>query len=142
MRLTELGLETVVASRVSLPALRFCRGRLGLRGRARNAGSSRTKPQPTSQVYPLLPGVSTIRIHGLCLAFPAPENATVHVSDIQELCVRVVDKVSSHLLKVPSLLMRRDRGNGVSVGALSSCPLLFQSWVLSPCTPPQVASSP
>ncbi|KAM7132898.1 nuclear pore membrane glycoprotein 210 isoform 2-T2 [Molossus nigricans] len=44
-------------------------------------------------VHPLLPGTSTIMIHDLCLAFPAPARADVHVSDIQELYVRVVDKV-------------------------------------------------
>ncbi|XP_073087206.1 nuclear pore membrane glycoprotein 210 isoform X1 [Manis javanica] len=44
-------------------------------------------------VQPLLPGSSTIMIHDLCLAFPAPAKADVYVSDIQELYVRVVDKV-------------------------------------------------
>ncbi|XP_053774500.1 nuclear pore membrane glycoprotein 210 isoform X3 [Desmodus rotundus] len=44
-------------------------------------------------VHPLLPGTSTIMIHDLCLAFPAPAKAVVYVSDIQELYVRVVDKV-------------------------------------------------
>nr|XP_045371334.1 nuclear pore membrane glycoprotein 210 [Camelus bactrianus] len=44
-------------------------------------------------VHPLLPGTSTIMIHDLCLAFPAPAKADVYVSDIQELYVRVVDKV-------------------------------------------------
>ncbi|XP_004581422.2 nuclear pore membrane glycoprotein 210 [Ochotona princeps] len=44
-------------------------------------------------VHPLLPGSSTIMIHDLCLAFPAPAKAIVHVSDIHELYVRVVDKV-------------------------------------------------
>uniref|UniRef100_A0A8C4M890 Nucleoporin 210 n=1 Tax=Equus asinus asinus TaxID=83772 RepID=A0A8C4M890_EQUAS len=44
-------------------------------------------------VRPLLPGTSTIMIHDLCLAFPAPAKAAVYVSDIQELYVRVVDKV-------------------------------------------------
>uniref|UniRef100_A0A7N5KGU2 Nucleoporin 210 n=2 Tax=Ailuropoda melanoleuca TaxID=9646 RepID=A0A7N5KGU2_AILME len=44
-------------------------------------------------VHPLLPGMSTIMIHDLCLAFPAPAKADVYVSDIQELYVRVVDKV-------------------------------------------------
>uniref|UniRef100_A0A452UL49 Nucleoporin 210 n=1 Tax=Ursus maritimus TaxID=29073 RepID=A0A452UL49_URSMA len=48
---------------------------------------------PTLQVHPLLPGMSTIMIHDLCLAFPAPAKADVYVSDIQELYVRVVDKV-------------------------------------------------
>ncbi|XP_030872673.1 nuclear pore membrane glycoprotein 210-like [Leptonychotes weddellii] len=37
--------------------------------------------------------MSTIMIHDLCLAFPAPAKADVYVSDIQELYVRVVDKV-------------------------------------------------
>ncbi|XP_046538871.1 nuclear pore membrane glycoprotein 210 [Equus quagga] len=44
-------------------------------------------------VRPLLPGTSTIMIHDLCLAFPAPAKAAVYISDIQELYVRVVDKV-------------------------------------------------
>ncbi|XP_058422644.1 nuclear pore membrane glycoprotein 210-like isoform X2 [Diceros bicornis minor] len=44
-------------------------------------------------VHPLRPGTSTIMIHDLCLAFPAPAKAAVHVSDIRELYVRVVDKV-------------------------------------------------
>ncbi|XP_039742517.1 nuclear pore membrane glycoprotein 210 isoform X2 [Pteropus medius] len=47
----------------------------------------------SAMVHPLLPGTSTIMIHDLCLAFPAPAKADVHVSDIQELYVRVVDKV-------------------------------------------------
>lgn len=34
-------------------------------------------------------------IHDLCLAFPAPAEAEIHVSDIQEVYVRVVDKVSA-----------------------------------------------
>nr|AAH52468.1 Nup210 protein [Mus musculus] len=44
-------------------------------------------------VHPLLPGSSTVMVHDLCLAFPAPAKAIIHVSDIQELYVRVVDKV-------------------------------------------------
>ncbi|XP_017690370.1 PREDICTED: nuclear pore membrane glycoprotein 210 [Lepidothrix coronata] len=44
-------------------------------------------------VQPLLPGSVTVMIHDLCLAFPAPAKAEIHVSDIQELYVRVVDKV-------------------------------------------------
>ncbi|XP_008586054.1 PREDICTED: nuclear pore membrane glycoprotein 210 [Galeopterus variegatus] len=44
-------------------------------------------------VYPLLPGSSTIMIHDLCLVFPAPAKAVIYVSDIQELYIRVVDKV-------------------------------------------------
>lgn len=47
------------------------------------------------QVQPLLPGSVTVMIHDLCLAFPAPAEAEIHVSDIQELYVRVVDKVSA-----------------------------------------------
>ncbi|KAF6120710.1 nucleoporin 210 [Phyllostomus discolor] len=47
----------------------------------------------SAMVHPLLPGTSTIMIHDLCLAFPAPAKAVVYVSDIQELYVRVVDKV-------------------------------------------------
>ncbi|KAM9533500.1 nuclear pore membrane glycoprotein 210 isoform 1-T1 [Guaruba guarouba] len=44
-------------------------------------------------VHPLLPGSVTVMIHDLCLAFPAPAKAEISVSDIQELYVRVVDKV-------------------------------------------------
>ncbi|XP_036204850.1 nuclear pore membrane glycoprotein 210 isoform X4 [Myotis myotis] len=47
----------------------------------------------SAMVYPLFPGTSTIMIHDLCLAFPAPAKVDVYVSDIQELYVRVVDKV-------------------------------------------------
>ncbi|KAL6076745.1 hypothetical protein STEG23_017626, partial [Scotinomys teguina] len=46
-----------------------------------------------AMVHPLLPGSSTVMVHDLCLAFPAPAKAVIHVSDIQELYVRVVDKV-------------------------------------------------
>ncbi|XP_027957444.1 nuclear pore membrane glycoprotein 210 [Eumetopias jubatus] len=46
-----------------------------------------------AMVHPLLPGMSAIMIHDLCLAFPAPAKADVYVSDIQKLYVRVVDKV-------------------------------------------------
>ncbi|XP_016796005.3 nuclear pore membrane glycoprotein 210 isoform X2 [Pan troglodytes] len=46
-----------------------------------------------AMVHPLLPGSSTIMIHDLCLVFPAPAKAIVYVSDIQELYIRVVDKV-------------------------------------------------
>uniref|UniRef100_A0A8C0JD59 Nucleoporin 210 n=1 Tax=Chelonoidis abingdonii TaxID=106734 RepID=A0A8C0JD59_CHEAB len=44
-------------------------------------------------VYPLFPGALTLMIHDLCLTFPAPAKAEIYVSDIQELYVRVVDKV-------------------------------------------------
>uniref|UniRef100_A0A8D1VQ39 BIG2 domain-containing protein n=1 Tax=Sus scrofa TaxID=9823 RepID=A0A8D1VQ39_PIG len=46
-----------------------------------------------AMVHPLLPGTTTIMIHDLCLAFPAPAKAAVYISDIQELYIRVVDKV-------------------------------------------------
>uniref|UniRef100_A0A8C0VXY7 Nucleoporin 210 n=1 Tax=Cyanistes caeruleus TaxID=156563 RepID=A0A8C0VXY7_CYACU len=49
--------------------------------------------QSIALVQPLLPGSVTVMIHDLCLAFPAPAEAKIHVSDIQELYVRVVDKV-------------------------------------------------
>lgn len=49
-------------------------------------------------MHPLLPGTATVMIHDLCLAFPAPAKAAVYVSDIQELYIRVVDKVSVSLL--------------------------------------------
>nr|XP_020466290.1 nuclear pore membrane glycoprotein 210 [Monopterus albus] len=47
----------------------------------------------TAQVSPIHPGVVKVMVHDLCLAFPAPAKATVHVSDILEVYVRVVDKV-------------------------------------------------
>uniref|UniRef100_A0A4W6EQI1 Nucleoporin 210 n=1 Tax=Lates calcarifer TaxID=8187 RepID=A0A4W6EQI1_LATCA len=49
--------------------------------------------QGTAQVSPVHPGVVKVMVHDLCLAFPAPAKATVHVSDILEVYVRVVDKV-------------------------------------------------
>lgn len=47
-----------------------------------------------AQVTPMHSGVVKVMVHDLCLAFPAPAKATVHVSDILEVYVRVVDKVS------------------------------------------------
>lgn len=47
-----------------------------------------------AQVSPVYPGEVKVMVHDLCLAFPAPATATVHVSDILEVYVRVVDKVS------------------------------------------------
>uniref|UniRef100_A0A8C6Q1T9 Nucleoporin 210 n=1 Tax=Nothobranchius furzeri TaxID=105023 RepID=A0A8C6Q1T9_NOTFU len=49
--------------------------------------------QGTVQVSPVHPGMVNVMVHDLCLAFPAPAVATVHVSDILEVNVRVVDKV-------------------------------------------------
>ncbi|XP_047462867.1 nuclear pore membrane glycoprotein 210 isoform X2 [Mugil cephalus] len=49
--------------------------------------------QSTAQVSPIHPGMVSVMVHDLCLAFPAPAKATVHVSDILEVYVRVVDKV-------------------------------------------------
>ncbi|XP_044881226.1 nuclear pore membrane glycoprotein 210 [Mauremys mutica] len=49
--------------------------------------------QGIALVYPLFPGTLTLMIHDLCLTFPAPAKAEIYVSDIQELYVRVVDKV-------------------------------------------------
>lgn len=52
-------------------------------------------------------------IHDLCLAFPAPARADVYVSDIQELYVRVVDKVSGSFLWRPlCCLTGTERGCG------------------------------
>lgn len=42
----------------------------------------------------MLPGSATVMIHDLCLAFPDPAKVEIYVSDIRELYVRVVDKVS------------------------------------------------
>lgn len=47
----------------------------------------------TAQVVPLRPGMVKVMVHDLCLAFPAPAKAKVHVSDILMVFVRVVDKV-------------------------------------------------
>ncbi|XP_067096636.1 nuclear pore membrane glycoprotein 210 isoform X1 [Osmerus mordax] len=47
----------------------------------------------TAEVVPVQAGVVQVMIHDLCLAFPAPAMATVQVSDILEVYVRVVDKV-------------------------------------------------
>uniref|UniRef100_A0AAR2KHH1 BIG2 domain-containing protein n=1 Tax=Pygocentrus nattereri TaxID=42514 RepID=A0AAR2KHH1_PYGNA len=44
-------------------------------------------------VVPMRPGVLQVMVHDLCLTFPAPATATVHISDILEVYVRVVDKV-------------------------------------------------
>uniref|UniRef100_A0A8C6NDG7 Uncharacterized protein n=1 Tax=Melopsittacus undulatus TaxID=13146 RepID=A0A8C6NDG7_MELUD len=49
--------------------------------------------QGIALVHPLLPGSVTVMIHDLCLAFPATAKAEIYVSDIQELYIRVVDKV-------------------------------------------------
>ncbi|XP_029011071.1 nuclear pore membrane glycoprotein 210 [Betta splendens] len=49
--------------------------------------------QGTAQVAPVHPGVVKVMVHDLCLPFPEPAKATVHVSDILEVYVRVVDKV-------------------------------------------------
>lgn len=47
----------------------------------------------TAEVTPLHSGTVKVVVHDLCLAFPAPAKSTVHVSDILEVYVRVVDKV-------------------------------------------------
>uniref|UniRef100_A0A4W3I726 Nucleoporin 210 n=1 Tax=Callorhinchus milii TaxID=7868 RepID=A0A4W3I726_CALMI len=49
--------------------------------------------QSVAQVRPIHPGLLTVMIHDLCLAFLGPAKAEVHVSDILELYIRVVDKV-------------------------------------------------
>lgn len=49
--------------------------------------------QRTAEVAPVHSGVVKVMVHDLCLAFPAPAQSTVHVSDILEVYVRVVDKV-------------------------------------------------
>ncbi|XP_038668645.1 nuclear pore membrane glycoprotein 210 [Scyliorhinus canicula] len=49
--------------------------------------------QAIAQVHPMHPGILTVLVHDLCLAFLGPARAEVHVSDILELYVRVVDKV-------------------------------------------------
>ncbi|XP_068163279.1 nuclear pore membrane glycoprotein 210 [Antennarius striatus] len=49
--------------------------------------------QRTVQVSPVHLGEVKVIVHDLCLAFQAPATASVHVSDILEVYVRVVDKV-------------------------------------------------
>ncbi|XP_041954056.1 nuclear pore membrane glycoprotein 210 [Alosa sapidissima] len=49
--------------------------------------------QGTAEVVPKQPGSLQVMVHDLCLAFPAPATAAVHISDILEVYVRVVDKV-------------------------------------------------
>ncbi|XP_002667606.3 nuclear pore membrane glycoprotein 210 [Danio rerio] len=49
--------------------------------------------QGIAQVVPLQAGVLQVMVHDLCLTFPSPAKATVHISDILEVYVRVVDKV-------------------------------------------------
>ncbi|TRY98564.1 hypothetical protein DNTS_005269, partial [Danionella cerebrum] len=49
--------------------------------------------QGTAQVVPLQPGLLQLKVHDLCLTFPSPATATIHVSDILEVHIRVVDKV-------------------------------------------------
>uniref|UniRef100_A0AAV2M0I1 BIG2 domain-containing protein n=1 Tax=Knipowitschia caucasica TaxID=637954 RepID=A0AAV2M0I1_KNICA len=47
----------------------------------------------TAELKPLHSGTVKVMVHDLCLASPAPVKSTVHVSDILEVYVRVVDKV-------------------------------------------------
>ncbi|XP_028309349.1 nuclear pore membrane glycoprotein 210 isoform X2 [Gouania willdenowi] len=47
----------------------------------------------TAQVSPVHLGTVNVMVHDLCVAFPAPAKATVHVAGILEVYVRVVDKV-------------------------------------------------
>ncbi|KAA0706727.1 Nuclear pore membrane glycoprotein 210 [Triplophysa tibetana] len=49
--------------------------------------------QGIAQVVPLQAGVLQVMVHDLCLTFPSPAIATVHIADILEVVVRVVDKV-------------------------------------------------
>ncbi|XP_061908725.1 nuclear pore membrane glycoprotein 210 isoform X1 [Entelurus aequoreus] len=49
--------------------------------------------QRTAQVAPLHPGEVQVMVHDLCLASPSAVAASVHVSDILEVNLRVVDKV-------------------------------------------------
>ncbi|XP_027875440.1 nuclear pore membrane glycoprotein 210 [Xiphophorus couchianus] len=46
-----------------------------------------------ARVSPVRTGTVSVMVHDLCLAFPAPAKSIVHVSDILEVNVRVVDKV-------------------------------------------------
>lgn len=46
-------------------------------------------------MVPTQAGVLQVMVHDLCLTFPSPAIATVHIADILEVVVRVVDKVSA-----------------------------------------------
>lgn len=83
------------------------------------------------QVHPLFPGTSTIMVHDLCLTFPAPAKADIYVSDIQELYVRVVDKVSGSLSADSQTLAKC-----CGCGRLFPCALLFPL-VLCPSSRPE-----
>nr|XP_061802177.1 nuclear pore membrane glycoprotein 210-like [Nerophis lumbriciformis] len=49
--------------------------------------------QRAAQIAPIQAGVVQVIVHDLCLALPSTAKATVHVSDILEVNLRVVDKV-------------------------------------------------
>ncbi|XP_077577964.1 nuclear pore membrane glycoprotein 210 isoform X2 [Stigmatopora nigra] len=49
--------------------------------------------QGAAQINPIQAGVVKVIVHDLCLALPSTANAMVHVSDILEVNLRVVDKV-------------------------------------------------
>ncbi|KAJ8016202.1 hypothetical protein DPEC_G00004740 [Dallia pectoralis] len=49
--------------------------------------------QGSAEVVPVQPGLVQVMVHDLCLAFPAPATASIHVSNVMEVYVRVVDKV-------------------------------------------------
>ncbi|XP_051914460.1 nuclear pore membrane glycoprotein 210-like isoform X2 [Hippocampus zosterae] len=49
--------------------------------------------QGTAQIAPIHPGVVQVMVHDLCLASPSTAKATVYVSEILEVNLRVVDKV-------------------------------------------------
>ncbi|XP_072774448.1 nuclear pore membrane glycoprotein 210-like [Taeniopygia guttata] len=49
--------------------------------------------QGIALVQPLLPGSVTVMIQDLCLAFPAPAEAEIHVSDIQEFTCKLLARL-------------------------------------------------
>uniref|UniRef100_A0AAY5EBC3 BIG2 domain-containing protein n=1 Tax=Electrophorus electricus TaxID=8005 RepID=A0AAY5EBC3_ELEEL len=66
----------------------------GVQVRSPSSVSQATLVRVTKQcVVPLRPGVLQVMVHDLCLTFPAPATVMVHISDILEVYVRVVDKV-------------------------------------------------
>ena len=81
-------------------------------------------------MHPLLPGTATVMIHDLCLAFPAPAKADVYVSDIQELYIRVVDKVSVSLLVRSLSLATQEPGAWWGCGVGGAC----SSHLPTPCS--------
>lgn len=92
---------------------------------------------PHLQVQPLFPGSVTVMVHDLCLAFPEPAKVDVFVSDIQELYIRVVDKVSVQSCTGPSTAHTDTRNMAwpcKTVSSFLSLLLLPLSGTISTCS--------